>query len=97
MSTKQKDKWKKIRQNGQLRFILGGIFSYGLGGAFISTLVDYCFEFFFNDTPNYLHESDSFAFKILLRLFFFSLAGLYVNYSLWNENEEEFFQNLEEK
>ena len=97
MNTEQKDNWKKIRQKGQFRFILGGFFLYGLGGTFLSTLVDYCFEFFFNDTPNYLHESDRFVIKILLRLVIFSLAGFYINYSLWNENEEEFFQNLEEK
>ena len=97
MNTEQKDKWKKIRQKGKLRFILGGIFLYGLGGLFISSLIDYGFEFFFNDTPNYLHESDRFVFKILPRLVILSLAGAYINYSLWNKNENEFFQHLEEK
>jgi len=97
MNTERKDKWKKARQKGQLRFILGGIFSYGLGGTVISTLVDYGFEFFFNETPKYLHESDRFVTKILLRLVVFSIVGLYINYSLWNENEELFFQTPEEK
>jgi hypothetical protein len=97
MNTEQKGKWKKRRQKGQLRFILGGIFLYGLGGTFLSTLIDYNFEFFFNDTPNYLHESNRFLIKILFRLVVFSLAGVYINYSLWNENEEELFLNLEEK
>lgn len=101
MNTVQKDNWNKIRQKGQFRFILNGFFLYGLAGTFLSTLIDYIFEFFFKDTPNYLHESDRFVIKILLRLVVFSLAGVYINYSLWNENEneneEEFFQNLEEK
>ena len=97
MDTKQKDNWKKIRQKGQFRFILGGIFLYGLGGTFFSTLIDYIFEFFFNDTPNYLHTSDRFLTKILLRLVVFSLVGIYINYSLWNKNEDEFLQNPQEK
>ena len=97
MNAEQKDKWEKIRQKGMFRFILDGIFLYGLGGTFLSALFDYSFEFFFNDTPNYLHESDRFVTKILLRLVVFSLAGFYINYSLWNKNEEEFFQNLGEK
>lgn len=96
MNTKQKEKWKKIRQKGQFRFILGGMFLYGLGGIFLWSLIDYIFEFF-DDTPNYLHESDRFISKILLRLVILSLAGAYINYSLWNKNEKEFFQNLEEK
>ena len=97
MNTEQKDNWKKIRQKGQFRFILSGIFSYGLGLTFISTLIDYIFEFVFNDKPNYLHQSDRFVFKILFRLVGFSLIGFYLNYSLWNKNEEIFFQNPEEK
>ena len=97
MNTEQKDKWNEIRQKGQFRFILGGIFLYGLGGIFFSTLLDYGFEFFLNDTPNYLHESERFVFKILLRLVIFSIAGAVINYSLWNKNEAEFFQTPEEK
>jgi hypothetical protein len=97
MNTEQKDKWKNIRQQSQFRFILGGIFSYGLGGTYISSLIDYSFEFFFNDTPNYLHESERFVFKILFRPVGFSLIGFYINYSLWNENEEKFFQAPEER
>jgi hypothetical protein len=97
MNIEQKDKWQELRQKGQLRFILSAFFSYGLGGTFISTLIDYSFEFFFNDAPNYLHESDRFVFQILFRLVGFSLIGFYINYSLWNKNEEDFFQTPEEK
>ena len=97
MNTEQKDKWNKTRQKGLFRFILGGMFLFGLGGTFLSTLIDYSFEFFLNNTPNYLHESDRFVTKILLRLVGFSLAGVYLKYSEWNKNEEEFFANLEEK
>jgi hypothetical protein len=97
MNTGKNDKWKKIRQKGQFRFMLNGGLLYGLGGAFFSTLIDYGFEFFFNDTPNYLHASDRFVTKILFRLVGFSLLGIYINYSLWNENEEDFLQNPEEK
>jgi hypothetical protein len=97
MNAEQKDKWDKIRQKGQFRFILDGFFLYGLAGTFLSTLNDYLFEFFFKDTPNYLHESDRFVNKILFHLVVFSLAGIYIKNSLWNENEEEFFQNPEEK
>ena len=97
MNTEQRDKWNKIRQKGQFRFILGGMFLYGLGGTFLSSLIDYSFEFFFNNTPTYLHESDRFVTKILFRLVGFSLAGLYLKYSEWNKNEEELFHNPEEK
>jgi len=97
MNTKQKDNWRKIRQKGQLRFILGGMFLFGLGGLVFSSLIDYGFEFFLNDTPNYMHESDRFVFKILLRLVIFSIAGILINYSVWNKNEAEFFQNGQEK
>jgi hypothetical protein len=97
MNFEQTERWKETRQKGQFRFILGGIFLYGLGGAFLSSLVDYSFEFFFNDTPNYLHTSDRFVTKLLLRLVVFSLAGLYIYNSSWNENEGDFFQNPEEK
>ena len=97
MNIEQKDKWKKVHQKGQFRFILGGIFLYGLGGTILSSLIDYSFEFFFNDAPNYLHTSDRFVTKILFHLFFFSLAGLFINYSMWNKNEEAFFQNPEVK
>ena len=97
MNTEQKDKWNKSRQKGQFRFILGGMFLFGLVGTFVSILIDYIFEFFFNDTPNYLHESDRFVTKILLRLVGFSLVGFYLKNSEWNENEVGFFQNPEEK
>lgn len=97
MNTKQKDNWEEIRQKGQLRFILSGMFLIGLAGMILSTLIDYGFEFFLNDTPNYPHESDRFVFKILLRLVIFSIAGAAINYSLWNKNEAEFFQNGQEK
>ena len=97
MNIEQKDNWEKTRQKGQLRFILSGIFLFGLGGTILSSLIDYSFEFFFNDAPNYLHESDRFIFKILFRLVIFSLAGLYIYHSLWNKNEAEFFTNPEEK
>ncbi|GEM_PF-4951903 len=97
MNTEQKDKWKKIRQKGQFRFILSGTLLYGLGGTFLSTLIDYSSEFFFNNTPNYPHASDRFLTTILFGLVVFSIVGFYVNYSLWNEKEEKFFQNSEEK
>ena len=97
MNTEQKNKWEKIRQKGQFHFILGGILFWGLGIAFVSTLINYFFEFFFNNTPNYLHESDRSFTKILGRVVIFSFVGFYINYSSWNENEDEFFQNTEEK
>ena len=70
---------------------------FGLGVTFLSSLIDYSFEFLFNDMPNYMHESDRFLSKILFRLVGFSLGGAYLKYSEWNKNEEEFFQNPEEK
>ena len=97
MNTEQKDKWNKTRQKGQFRFILGGMVLFGLWGTFLSSLYDYGFEFLFNDMPNYMHESDRFLSKILFLLVFFSLAGIYLKNSEWNENEEEFFKNPEEK
>lgn len=96
MNAKQKEKWNKTRQKGQFRFILNGFFLYGLAGPFLFILNDYFFEFFFRDTPKYLHESDRFVNKILFHLVFFSLIGIYAKNSLWNEKEDEFFQNPEE-
>ena len=97
MNTDQKNKWDETRQKGQFRFILSGILLYGLGGTFLSTLIDYSSEFFFSDTPNYPHASDRFLTTILFGLVVFSIVGFYTNYSLWEEHEEEFLQNLEEK
>ncbi|HEY0050697.1 MAG TPA: hypothetical protein VGB68_15495 [Pyrinomonadaceae bacterium] len=96
MNAEQRDKWNKTRQKGQFRFILNGFFLYGLAGAFLFILNDYVFEFFFRAAPRYLHESDRFANKILFHLVVFSLIGIYVKNSLWNEKEEEFFRNPEE-
>jgi hypothetical protein len=92
MNTQQKDKWNKIRQKGQFRFILSGFFLYGLVITFLSILTDYSFEFFFRDAPKYLHESDRFFYKILFRVVLSSLLGFYISYSLWNKNEKKFFE-----
>ncbi|MDQ3799463.1 MAG: hypothetical protein M3384_08435 [Acidobacteriota bacterium] len=97
MNAERRDKWKKIRQKEQFRFILSGFFLYGLGGTFLSTLIDYSFEFFFNDASNYPHASDRSFSKILFRLIVFSLVGFSIKYSEWNKNEEEFFRNPEER
>ena len=92
MNAKQKDKWNKIRQKGQFRFILSGFFLYALAGTFLSILIDYSLEFFFNDAPNYLHTSDRLFSKILSGLILSSLGGFYIKYSEWDKNEEEFFE-----
>ena len=97
MNAKQREKWEKTRQKGQVHFILRGTLFYGLGVTLLSFLADYAFEFFFRDTPDYLHESNNFIGKVLVRLFAVSLVGFYLFYSLWNKNEEQFFQNSEEK
>ena len=97
MNTEQKDKWKKTRQKGQFRFILLGTLFIGFGGTIFSILTDYGFEFFFNDEPSYLHESERLLSKILIRLVSTSLIGIYISYYLWNKNEEIFFQTPEEK
>ena len=97
MNAKHREKWEKTRQKGQARFILGGMFLYGFGATFLSFLADYAFEFFFRDAPNYLHASRDPIGKILVRLFAVSIVGSYLFYSLWNKNEEAFFQNSEDK
>jgi len=97
MNITQKHKWNKIRENGKFRFILKGIIFWGLTGMLLSTLLDYGFEFFLNDKPRYLHTSENFIFKILLRLFLSCLIGFFINRDLWNKNESKFFQNVEEK
>lgn len=97
MNTKQRNIWRKIRQKGQFRFILGGTLLIGLGGTIFYILVDYGLEFFLSDTPNYLHESDRLVSKILIRLVIMLIAGIYISYYLWNKNEEIFFRNVEEK
>jgi hypothetical protein len=97
MKIDQKDKWNKIREKGKLRFILEGILFYGLGAMFVSILIDYGFEFFLKNRPNYLHTSENFAFKLILRLLVFFLAGFFISRIAWNKDEQEFFQNPEEK
>lgn len=97
MNTKQKNIWKKIRQKGQFRFILLGTLLVALGGSFLSVLFDYGFEFFFNDEPNYMHESERFLSKILIRLVITLISGIYASYYFWNKNEEIFFKTAEEK
>jgi hypothetical protein len=96
MNTEQKARWEKIRQKGQFRFILGKTLFWGFAGTFLSIVVDYSFEFFSN-APSYLHESDRFVTEILFRLFLSSLFGFFIGNSSWDENENKFFQNLDEK
>jgi hypothetical protein len=97
MNTKQRDIWRKMRQKGRFRFILSGALLFGFSATFLSFLYDYGFEFFFNDEPNYLHESERFLPRVLFRLVVLSLAGTYTSYYLWNRNEEIFFRNGQEK
>lgn len=95
MNIEQKQKWNKIREKGEFRFILKGIVFWAFIGTILSILFDYGFEFFLNDNPRYLHTSENLVFKILLRLFISALIGFFINRDLWNKNESKFFQNLE--
>lgn len=94
MNAVEKYNWNKTRQKGRLRFILLETLLVGFSGAILFTSIDYLFEFFLNDKPNYLHESENFVFKILLRLIIFSIAGFLIGNYSWNKNEEQYyFQN----
>jgi hypothetical protein len=93
----EKCNWNKTRQKGKLSFILRETLFLGLVCTFVYILLDYFGEFFLYDTPNYLHKSENFVFKILLCLAVFSLAGLLTGYYSWRYNEEKYLQNSEEK
>lgn len=97
MNVAEKYNWNETRQKGKLRFVFLETLLVGFSGAILSTSIDYFFEFFLNDKPNYLHESENFVFKIFLRLIIFSIAGFLIGNYLWNKNEDHYVQNSEGK
>lgn len=94
MNAQEKYNWKKTRQKGKSRFVLNGVILYGLVPVFATYLLQFYFEYFFSDESNYSYKSENFIYEVLLRIFVFTITSFFVNYYLWNKNEEEFSRHL---